>query len=131
MSHPFLVEVTRLDVGYIARISDRETGLVVHSTAPKATDVETRKAARQWIRTAEKNGGGKGKVTPGLPRGKAGVCRVCGCTEDKPCYPPCAWTDRSRPLCTACIASKSRGRSPVSDTGFFSLGSRGGGKGKR
>ena len=59
MSHPFLVEVTRLDVGYIARISDRETGLVVHSTAPKATDVETRKAARQWIRTAEKNGGGK------------------------------------------------------------------------
>ena len=29
-----------------------------------------------------------------------GICRVCRCTEDEPCNPPCAWFDES--LCTSC-----------------------------
>jgi hypothetical protein len=40
----------------------------------------------------------------------AGVCRYCGCTETTPCLErvgrqvvqPCAWTDRTQTLCTAC-----------------------------
>jgi hypothetical protein len=44
-----------------------------------------------------------------------GVCRVCGCTEEKPCWlewndidpaEPCAWLDPGHTICTnpACIA---------------------------
>jgi ParB family chromosome partitioning protein len=38
---------------------------------------------------------------------KAGVCRVCGCTEKTPCIDPtfltpCAWADKEKTLCTAC-----------------------------
>lgn len=35
----------------------------------------------------------------------AGVCRVCRCTDQKPCltlFGPCAWANPSRTLCTAC-----------------------------
>lgn len=44
----------------------------------------------------------------------AGVCRVCGCTDDncQQCIDrtgvPCAWTDESRTLCTACEEEASR-----------------------
>lgn len=31
-----------------------------------------------------------------------GICRVCGCTADNPCPGGCAWTDKTRTLCTAC-----------------------------
>lgn len=31
---------------------------------------------------------------------KAGTCRICSCTEEKPCKPPCSWTDRSETLCS-------------------------------
>jgi ParB/RepB/Spo0J family partition protein len=47
------------------------------------------------------------KPEPETPKGKkakatAGVCRVCGCTEDNPCPLGCAWTDSTKTLCTAC-----------------------------
>jgi hypothetical protein len=29
-------------------------------------------------------------------------CRVCGCTEERPCEPPCAWDDLEGDLCTTC-----------------------------
>lgn len=28
-----------------------------------------------------------------------GTCRVCGCTDDHACDPPCGWVDESRTLC--------------------------------
>ena len=35
-----------------------------------------------------------------------GVCRVCGCTEDDPCYNPqygyCWWSDDEMTLCSHC-----------------------------
>lgn len=46
----------------------------------------------------------------------AGVCRLCGCTEDKPCRfvdrsgdlgelpgGACSWVDAERTLCSACV----------------------------
>jgi hypothetical protein len=50
------------------------------------------------------------------PNGEAkviipGTCRICGCTEDKPCIDgenglPCCWVDAGRTLCDnlQCIA---------------------------
>lgn len=38
-----------------------------------------------------------------MPR--RGTCRVCGCTHTTPCVTegrPCAWTDETETLCTAC-----------------------------
>lgn len=35
-----------------------------------------------------------------------GVCRECGCTEEKPCSGGCAWTDKTKTLCTACQMAK-------------------------
>jgi hypothetical protein len=29
-------------------------------------------------------------------------CRVCGCTEDRACDPPCSWVDGEADLCTTC-----------------------------
>jgi len=37
-----------------------------------------------------------------IPTKRAGTCSVCCCTEKDPCNPPCAWTDQSQTLCTAC-----------------------------
>ncbi len=36
-----------------------------------------------------------------------GVCMVCGCTDEMPCYDAatgltCAWTDDTRTICTRC-----------------------------
>lgn len=28
------------------------------------------------------------------------TCRVCGCTDDRACLPPCSWVDET--LCSAC-----------------------------
>lgn len=33
-----------------------------------------------------------------------GICRDCGCTEDRACPGGCAWADISQTLCTACVA---------------------------
>ena len=41
----------------------------------------------------------------------AGVCRVCGCTEDSPCPGGCAWADKERTICTTC-QDKAAGRRP-------------------
>ena len=31
-------------------------------------------------------------------------CRICGCTEDRPCEPPCSWAHGGKrgPLCSVC-----------------------------
>jgi hypothetical protein len=29
-------------------------------------------------------------------------CRVCGCTETSPCYPPCGWQPGEADLCDRC-----------------------------
>lgn len=29
-------------------------------------------------------------------------CRVCRCTEARPCNPPCAWVEPGNDLCTSC-----------------------------
>ena len=73
MSHPFLVEIVRLEglIPYVARIRDSETGLVVHETAPQSSDALARAAARRWIRSAEKNGGGeRQRGARNLPAGR-------------------------------------------------------------
>ena len=37
---------------------------------------------------------------------KYGVCNVCGCTDDNPCYNPnvghCWWADESHTICSHC-----------------------------
>lgn len=35
--------------------------------------------------------------------GKPGVCRACGCTEDRACRGGCAWESDDRDLCTQCV----------------------------
>lgn len=35
-------------------------------------------------------------------RGKAGACRVCGCTRRAGCPGGCAWVDHRKDLCTRC-----------------------------
>ncbi|MBQ6246168.1 MAG: hypothetical protein IJK04_04830, partial [Kiritimatiellae bacterium] len=48
-----------------------------------------------------------------------GVCRVCGCTEDNPCYHPehenCSWVDDECTLCSHC-ASEAEGGYGIKDT---------------
>ena len=29
-------------------------------------------------------------------------CRVCGCTDRKPCHPPCSWAEGQADLCSTC-----------------------------
>lgn len=47
-----------------------------------------------------------------------GVCRVCGCTEDNPCYHPehgnCSWVDDDYTLCSHC-ASEAEGGYGIKD----------------
>jgi len=31
-----------------------------------------------------------------------GICRVCSCTENEPCNPPCSWADRRETVCSNC-----------------------------
>ena len=42
-----------------------------------------------------------------------GVCRVCGCTEENPCYHPeygnCFWVDDTFTLCSHCASKKEGG----------------------
>ncbi len=47
------------------------------------------------------------RKSPSGEKPKSGVCRVCGCTHETPCMDPvtrtpCAWTDKTKTLCTAC-----------------------------
>lgn len=37
------------------------------------------------------------------PAEVAGRCRVCGCTDDRACSPPCSWADPQHTLCSACV----------------------------
>jgi hypothetical protein len=36
------------------------------------------------------------------PRGIAGICSECGCTQDDPCDPPCSWANDARTVCSTC-----------------------------
>ena len=31
-----------------------------------------------------------------------GICSVCACTHDDPCFEGCGWHDRQHTICTAC-----------------------------
>lgn len=39
-----------------------------------------------------------------------GVCRICGCTDNDPCYNPmhgnCWWVDETHELCSHCADEK-------------------------
>ena len=54
-----------------------------------------------------------GKTQKESEKSKSGVCRVCGCTHEKPCFDPltmapCAWTDETETLCTTCQRKEER-----------------------
>lgn len=34
-------------------------------------------------------------------------CRVCGCTEVDPCFPPCSWVQGQPDLCSTCAVAVS------------------------
>lgn len=36
------------------------------------------------------------------------VCRVCGCSKYAPCPGGCAWVNRERTLCSACLDARFR-----------------------
>jgi hypothetical protein len=38
-----------------------------------------------------------------FPRKKAGICFVCGCSQDDACPGGCSWVDRSHSLCSVCV----------------------------
>jgi hypothetical protein len=48
----------------------------------------------------------KEKIAAPEKKPESGVCRICGCTEEKPCKGGCAWTDKTKTLCTACQMAK-------------------------
>ena len=60
-----------------------------------------------------------------LSQPQYGVCRVCGCTEDNPCYHPekgyCRWLDADHTLCSHCgsaeIVQDSRTHHCINDVG--------------
>lgn len=37
-------------------------------------------------------------------RPQPGICRVCGCTQDRACLQGCAWADKTKTLCTTCAS---------------------------
>ncbi|HXR41769.1 MAG TPA: ParB/RepB/Spo0J family partition protein [Acidothermaceae bacterium] len=47
----------------------------------------------------------------------AGVCKMCGCTEDEACEGGCAWMDRTETLCSACAENAERDVENVVPTG--------------
>lgn len=48
-----------------------------------------------------------------LEKPLSGVCRVCGCTEENPCYHPehgyCFWVDDDCTLCSHCASEEEGG----------------------
>lgn len=36
------------------------------------------------------------------PAQVVGICRVCGCTDDKACHGNCSWVDDDHTLCSRC-----------------------------
>jgi hypothetical protein len=48
----------------------------------------------------------KEKIDTTEKKPESGVCRICGCTEEKPCEGGCAWTDKTKTICTACQMAK-------------------------
>lgn len=37
------------------------------------------------------------------PRPRAGVCRLCGCTEERACPGGCSWANATRTICSRCM----------------------------
>ncbi len=54
----------------------------------------------------------------------AGVCVICGCTENSACDGGCYWVDEHEPLCSRCGE-----RFPVGTTVMIALGPRTGRRG--
>lgn len=65
---------------------------------------KTQKALK--LAKKEKVKGKKEKAAAAKKKPESGVCRVCGCTEEKPCEGSCAWTDKTKTICTACQMAK-------------------------
>lgn len=42
--------------------------------------------------------------SPRVYSGSIKTCRVCKCTEERPCNPPCGWDRNHQNLCTGCAA---------------------------
>ncbi len=49
---------------------------------------------------------GRKDLKPAKP--KRGICRICGCTETTPCPTGCAWTDKTKTLCTLCARKEDK-----------------------
>ncbi len=74
-----------------------------HKVKVKAIEAEMKAEAKEKA---------KKKKSPSVKQKskfKSGVCRVCGCTDDTPCEGGCAWTDKTKTLCTVCaVKSKAQ-----------------------
>lgn len=59
-----------------------------------------------------------------------GICRHCGCTEQKPCghcksvHGECCWTDKTRTVCTGrdCVMREVARRKAVRETTCYCVG---------
>jgi hypothetical protein len=40
---------------------------------------------------------------------RRGVCRVCGCTDERACAEGCSWANRERTVCSACALARIEG----------------------
>ena len=74
-------------------------------------EIKEKKTKKGKIKKKDKN---KKTIKP-----ESGVCQICGCTHETPCMDafrsPCAWTDKTKTLCTAC-AKKQNPNWPVVQT---------------
>lgn len=43
----------------------------------------------------------------------AGVCRFCGCTDERACRGGCWWADATRTVCSACMEDQWRESHPL------------------
>jgi len=77
-----------------------------HCTNPGCFQLKT--DAADAARAAEKDQTQEPTVTPAVETAPhAGICRICGCTDDRACEEPCTWTDKSQTLCNnpTCVAA--------------------------
>lgn len=48
----------------------------------------------------------RNKVSARAARAVAGICRVCGCTDDAACDGGCSWSDATETICSNCVEPK-------------------------
>lgn len=82
-----------------------ETGKRYHVDSKKIEAEVQKEVKEKEAAKKEKMKKGKNKKAIKL---ESGVCRICGCTETTPCITDpisritCAWTDKTKTLCTMC-----------------------------